>query len=141
MKPAILLLTAALSLAACMLCPSSMTLGEKAVPVCEGVAYDEMKDQSYRITRIQDQVRTRARLTFRLQDNCEVQYTEDLSPLGVDSLFIQDPRSNPVLVLRTVMKDKNGDPLDCRAPLSESDAMGFSCPPEAGDLSYLLEPL
>jgi hypothetical protein len=124
-----------------MLCPSGVTLGEKAVPVCDGIAYDEMKGRSYRLVRIEGQVRTRARFTFNLQDNCEVEHPEDLSHLGVKSIFITDPRSNPKLVLRTGSKDENGEPIDCQAPLSESDAMGLSCPAGAGDLSYLLEPL
>ena len=136
-----LVLAAALSLTGCMLCPASMTLGEKAVPVCDGIAYDEMKDRSYRIVRIQGEVRTRARFTFNLQNNCDVKHPEDLSHLGVKSIFITDPRSDPRLILRTGQKDEQGDPVDCEAPLSESDAMGLSCPPAAGDLSYLLEPL
>ena len=141
MRLASLFLAAALTQSACMLCPASMTLGEKAVPVCDGITYDEMKDRSYRLVRIEGEVRTRARLTFNLQDNCDVKYPEDLSHLGVESIFITDPRSDPVLVLRTTKKDVNKEPIDCQAPLSESDAMGLACPAQAGDLSYLLEPL
>jgi hypothetical protein len=141
MRTASLILAAALSQISCMLCPSGVTLGEKAVPVCDGIAYDEMRGRSYRLVRIQGEVRTRARFTFNLQDNCEVDHPEDLSRLGVQSIFIQDPRSDPVLVLRTSKTDQQGRPIDCRAPLSESEAMGLACPAEAGDLSYLVEPL
>ena len=118
MRLASLFLTAALTQAACMLCPASMTLGEKAVPVCDGITYDEMKERSYRIVRIEGEVRTRARLTFNLQDNCDVNYPENLSHLGVDSIFIADPRSDPRLVLRTGTKDEQGEPIDCQAPPS-----------------------
>jgi hypothetical protein len=141
MKKASPILAAALFQISCMLCPSSMTLGEKAVPVCDGIAFDEMRGGSYRLVRIEGEVRTRARLTFNLQDNCEVDHPEDLSHLGVKSIFIADPRSDPVLVVRTVRTDEQGQPIDCRAPLSESEAMGLACPQAAGDLSYLLEPL
>jgi hypothetical protein len=142
MKPTLALI-AVLSQAACMLCPTSMTLGEKAVPVCEGITYDELKGRTYRIVRIRGEVRTRARFTFNLKENCDVDLKEDLSDLGVDSIFIKDSRSSngAKLVLRTDKKDPQGEPIDCTAPLSESDAMGLLCPPEAGDLSYLLEPL
>lgn len=141
MKTAGLITAAALFQASCMLCPSGMTLGEKAVPVCEGIAYDEMKGRSYNIVRIEGAVRTRARFTFNLQHNCEVEHPEDLSHLGVKAIFIENPRSNPVLVLRTAKPDGRGKPIECRAPLSEYEAMGLACPPGAGDLSYLLDPL
>jgi hypothetical protein len=59
----------------------------------------------------------------------------------VESIFIANPRSDPKLILRIDKRDAQGEPIECRAPLSESDAMGLSCPAEAGDLSYLLEPL
>jgi hypothetical protein len=126
---------------ACMLCPSGATLGEKAVPVCDSITYDEMKGRSYNLVRLKGEVRTRARFTFNLEKNCDVKPPEDLSHLGVESIFIADPRSDPKLILRIGKKDAQGEPIECRAPLSESDAMGLSCPAEAGDLSYLLEPL
>jgi hypothetical protein len=126
---------------ACMLCPSGATLGEKAVPVCDSITYDEMRGRSYNLVRIEGEVRTRARFTFNLEENCDVKLLEDLSHLGVESIYITDPRSDPRLVLRTTRKTANDDPVECHAPLSESDAMGLSCPAEAGDLSYLLEPL
>jgi hypothetical protein len=141
MRPASLFLILALSSPACMLCPSGATLGEKAVPVCDSITYDEMKGRSYNLVRIQGEVRTRARFTFNLQNNCDVEPPEDLSHLGVESIFITDPRSDPRLVLRTTNKNAEDQPIECHAPLSESDAMGLSCPAEAGDLSYLLEPL
>lgn len=141
MRPASLLLILALSAPACMLCPSGATLGEKAVPVCDSITYDEMKGRSYNLVRIQGEMRTRSRFTFNLEKNCDVKPPEDLSHLGVELIFITDPRSDPRLVLRTRMKDAQGETIECSAPLSESDAMGLSCPAEAGDLSYLLEPL
>jgi len=141
MRPAILFLAAALSASACMLCPSGATLGEKAVPVCDSVTYDEMNGRSYNLVRIQGEMRTRARFTFNLQKNCDVKPSEDLSRLGVDSIFVVDPRSDPRLVLRTTKKNAEGEPIECDGPLSESDAMALACPEEAGDLSYLLEPL
>jgi hypothetical protein len=141
MRPASLLLALALSTPACMLCPSGATLGEKAVPVCDSVTYDEMNGRSYNLVRIQGEMRTRSRFTFNLQKNCDVKPSEDLSHLGVESIFIVDPRSNPRLVLRTTKKNAQDEPIECDGPLSESDAMGLACPAEAGDLSYLLEPL
>jgi hypothetical protein len=141
MRPASFLLFAALSTSACMLCPSGATLGEKAVPVCDSVTYDEMNGRSYNLVRIQGEMRTRSRFTFNLEKNCDVKPPEDLSHLGVESIFIVDPRSNPRVVLRTTRKNAEDEPIDCDGPLSESDAVALSCPAGGEDLSYLLEPL
>ena len=135
-------LTASLTIGACVYCPWLAKVGDQAE--CEGNLLDNLDGQAYRLVRIQAGVSKAHSVNTKIdRDECSISPDLDLSSLGVLGLRIINPRSaeTATVVLTTTLKGRNDDPIKCTAPLSEFDAMEFICPPEAGDLRYVLGPL
>jgi hypothetical protein len=127
------------------LCPISTTAGKQnqPAPTCEGGIFDVVNGRLYRITRIEGQESEEHWITLRITRNCDILYPEDLSKLDIRSVTIKNPRSSrgPVLMVRIRTIDPQGRPIICTSPLLEHEPMHVICPPEAGMVSYTLEPM
>jgi len=130
-------------LSAC-LCPvKSDTVSEKNVLDCDTSFYHDLSGSLYRVSRMHGDDQKEHWVTLRITKNCDVLYSEDLSPLGIRSFSIKNPRarSGPLLLMRINEQDMAGKPIICSAPLLENASMHLICPIMGGQVSYLLEPM
>ena len=115
---------------------------ERAMPVCDGLVYDNIDGRAYRIVRWEDGLSTQRGMTLRISRQCEVSWPEDLGALGVLSMEIRNPRSNRDnrLVLHTTLPDgKTG--VACHGRIREYDPVKLVCDWTEGDLWFHLIPL
>ena len=128
--------------AGCMLCP--WLAKEAEARECQGSLIDDLDGKDYRLTRIAAGAIQIRSLTLRIQpDDCSVAPPQDLSALGVVGLQIKNPRSasSASLVIQASLPGQPRRQVNCSAPLVEFEALEFVCPPEAGDLRFVLEPI
>jgi len=132
----------AVSLALCQPACVFLALGEKQIADCSGISFDNFNGKRYELVRTQKQDHSRWQINFNITKDCDVDYKQDLTGLGVKSIEIRDSRSasGAIVVIKTVFENKSSDAVTCTAPLVEFERMDFICP-EQKDLSFALVPL
>ena len=130
------------ALAACQPACVFLALGEKHVPECSGISYDNFNGKRYELVRILGQNQLRRQIVFNITKDCDVDYRLDLTSLNVKSIEIRDSRSasGAIVVIKTTFENKSSDPVSCTAPLVEFEKLNFICP-DRRDLSFVLVPL
>ena len=136
------LLVASGLLCGCVLLPWLARKSE--ISECKGSVIDNLDGKPYRLSRVQGGDTRTHSVSLRIdRDDCTIAYTEDLSGLGVVGMFIKNPRSadSATVVIQTSIQGRGDRPVTCTSPIQEFDPMDFVCPPEAGGLRFVLEPI
>ncbi len=112
---------------------------------CEGSMIDSLDAKSYRLSRIERGMSKGHSITLNIsRDDCSIRVPDDFISMGIVGLHIEKPRSVKkgamVLVITDPDPVNKGKTMECRAPISDTDPMVFSCPEKAGDVRYLLQP-
>jgi hypothetical protein len=115
---------------------------ERAMPVCDGMVYDNMNERAYKIVRWEEGLSSEKAMTLRISKECDVTWPEDLSGIGVLSMDIRNPRSNrrSRLIIRTKLPDGESE-VACEGRIREYDPMKLVCDWDEGDLWFDLIPL
>ncbi len=136
--------------ASCLLCGCiwiPWLISKSEISECKGSAIDNLDGRPYRLKLIQDHDTRFHSVSLRIdRDDCTIAYTEDLSGLGVTGMAIRNPRSakNASVVIQISIQGRGDGTLEtvtCTSPMLEFDPMDFVCPPEAGGLRLVLEPI
>jgi len=139
---ALALAAMALGTTGCVYCPWMAKAGD--VAECEGSVLDNIDGRAYRLTLTEQGASRTHSATLDIQrDDCSIRPPQDLTPMGVERLLIKNPRSAKTasVVIETELRNKQGEPITCSAPLVEFETLDFICLPQAKGRRYLLEPL
>ncbi len=110
---------------------------------CEGYMVDNLDGRQYRLSAISHGQSIKHSVTLNIsRKDCSIPLSKDLEAMGVIGLRIEKARSakQGAMVITIRDKDDKGKNMECKAPLSDTDPMVFSCPAKAGDIRYLLTP-
>lgn len=133
----------ALALLPCSACYCPLLAKAGYEQECEGNMIDSLDQKSYRLTSIIEGQTASQSITLEIsRKDCSINLPDAIAHMGISSMTIEKPRSVKEGVMVITIHGPKGDPksIECKAPLSDTDPMVFTCPAKAGKVQYLLQP-